>query len=255
MVVVCLGVVGALAERSSVRLSSSVEISISVLPTLFAAVAFGPLAGMVVAAATMLGDLRAPYLKWAVYTASRSLTGAITGLVAMTARGLADQPLASVAVAAIAGALAAQALDVGFACVTVRLRRAGQARDVVAEVGRAQLVSAPFYMTVVGLLVYAFEELSPWTLLLFLIPALAAQRLFVLNQEQRRLSRAILLVLTSDLRVRISRSRALLSPLSTLEIGTPPAILRPSPSMRGISRHVWDFRLPIRSWLTSLVYT
>ncbi len=61
------------------RLSSNLEESISLLPTLFAAVQFGPLEAMIVAAGSMLWDLRPahdqeePYKKWAVYTSSRSL--------------------------------------------------------------------------------------------------------------------------------------------------------------------------------------
>ena len=87
-VVVLLAAVAAVAERATVRLSSNLEESISLLPTLFAAVQFGPLEAMIVAAGSMLWDLRpaqdheAPYKKWAVYTSSRSLIAAVTGLVA-----------------------------------------------------------------------------------------------------------------------------------------------------------------------------
>ena len=42
-VVALLAAVAALAERATVRLSSNLEESISLLPTLFAAVQFGPL--------------------------------------------------------------------------------------------------------------------------------------------------------------------------------------------------------------------
>ncbi len=44
-----LAAIAALAERGSVRLASSTEVSISVLPTVFAAAVFGPLAAMIVA--------------------------------------------------------------------------------------------------------------------------------------------------------------------------------------------------------------
>jgi putative nucleotidyltransferase with HDIG domain len=43
-------------------------------------------------------------------------------------------------------------------------------------------------MPVVALLAYSYEHVSPWTLLLFSVPALAAHRSFVLYQEQRRLT-------------------------------------------------------------------
>ena len=39
-----------------------------------------------------------------------------------------------------------------------------------------------------GLLAFAYQEISPWTLPLFLAPAFAAQRLFILYQGQRQLA-------------------------------------------------------------------
>jgi len=54
----------------------------------------------------------------------------------------------------------------------------------------AQLVLAtvPLYTPLIAVLAYAYRELSPWTLLLFFIPALAAQRLLTLYEEQRELA-------------------------------------------------------------------
>ena len=96
--VLALAVAAALAERISVRfavakrgLTSTEEQSIHLLPTLFAAVLFGPLAAAVVGAASMLGDpellakrdpARAPRLKWATYTSTRFIGGAAMGLAA-----------------------------------------------------------------------------------------------------------------------------------------------------------------------------
>src|SRR5207253_10468016 len=48
--------------------------------------------------------------------------------------------------------------------------------------------TTPLYAPLIGVLVYAYEVLSPWSALLFFVPALAAQRLFILYQEQRRLA-------------------------------------------------------------------
>jgi len=67
--VAAVSVVGAGFERSSVRLSRTTEASIALLPVVFAAVLFGPVAAMFVAAASMVTDFSTPYLKWAVYTA------------------------------------------------------------------------------------------------------------------------------------------------------------------------------------------
>ena len=49
------------------------------------------------------------------------------------------------------------------------------------------LVAVALYAPIVALLAVAYEEVSPWTLALFFLPALAAQRLF-LYREQRRLT-------------------------------------------------------------------
>ena len=48
--------------------------------------------------------------------------------------------------------------------------------------------SVPFYGPVVAVLVLAYRDISPWTLPLFFAPALAAQRWFLMYQEQRRLA-------------------------------------------------------------------
>src|SRR5688572_19721808 len=84
LAVLLLAAFAAVAERATVRLTSNLEESISLLPTLFAAVVFGPLAAMIVAAGSMIGDLKPdsnahePYKKWAVYTSSRALIAAAT---------------------------------------------------------------------------------------------------------------------------------------------------------------------------------
>ena len=84
-VLVALCAAAAIAERASVRLSETLELSISPVPTLFAAVLFGPLAGGVVGAASELGDEeifqrgvgRSTHLKWLTYTSTRFLAGAV----------------------------------------------------------------------------------------------------------------------------------------------------------------------------------
>ena len=47
------------AERQSVRVTSHTESSVSVVPILFTAVLFGPLAGMVVGGCALMADSRA----------------------------------------------------------------------------------------------------------------------------------------------------------------------------------------------------
>jgi putative nucleotidyltransferase with HDIG domain len=190
---IALGLAGvaAIAERSRVRLSSTSEESISLLPTLFAAVVFGPLAAMLVSALSMAGAFRAPYLKWATYTCSRSLTGAATALAAGSAASLFDNRIASIAAATTAGALVSQVLDAVFAVTTLKLRGTGDSRELLRTHSPLVLLAVPIYAPLVGALAFAYRDISPWTLVLFFAPTLAAQRLFALYQEQRRLTEGL----------------------------------------------------------------
>jgi putative nucleotidyltransferase with HDIG domain len=185
-----LAVVAGLAERSRVRLSDQIEISICLLPTLLAGVLYGPLASMVVWGASMIGgfslDTAHPYLRVSIYSCSRSIAGGFTGLIAFQiAHGSIEDTFVAAAVAAGAGAVVAQILDVLFASCTLRLR-GGAAFDVLRTLAPLVLAAVPLYAPIVGLLAYAYAEISGWTLVLFFVPALAAQRLFGMYQDQRR---------------------------------------------------------------------
>jgi HD-GYP domain-containing protein (c-di-GMP phosphodiesterase class II) len=190
--IACMAAVGAVAERGSVRLTATTEVSISLVPTLFAAVLFGPVAAMIVGGASMLADIRGatdrPYLKWVTYTSSRAITGALTGIAAFEARELGGSVQGGLVVAAAVGALVAEPLDISFAAVTRVLRKNGSIHEALRALLPLALLAIPLYAPVVALLAVAYQEVSPWTLPLFMVPALAAQRLFALYQEQRRLT-------------------------------------------------------------------
>lgn len=192
-VVLLLAMVAAIAERGGVQMSSTMDLeeSISLLPTLFAAVLLGPLAGLVVAGASMLGDFRQPYLRSVVYTASRAIIGGVTGLIAVGITDAASSQLGGIVVATLVGAVAAQLLDIGFACLTVWLRGTTGPWDTARTIAPVALSAVPLYAPVVVFLTIAYQELSPWTLVLFFVPALAAQRLFALLQAQRQLTEGL----------------------------------------------------------------
>lgn len=192
-VVLLLAVVAAIAERGGVQMSSTMDLeeTISLLPILFAAVLLGPLAGLIVAAASMLGDIRQPYLRSVVYTASRAIIGGVTGLIAIGVSDVASSQLGAVVVATLVGAVAAQLLDIGFACLTVWLRGTSGPWETARTIAPVALSAVPLYAPVVVFLTIAYNELSPWTLVLFFVPALAAQRLFALLQAQRQLTEGL----------------------------------------------------------------
>ncbi len=196
LVVLALGAVAAVAERSSVQVTRTTEQSISVIPTLIAAVLFGPLAAGLVGAASMLGDPalyaprdpeRAPRLKWATYTSTRFIGGVVTGLAAQGVLDVVPSTFGGLIAATLIGALVSEILEFLFA-VTTSLVRGGSTRETADTVTPMILAAAPVYAPIVAILVFMYVEVSPWTLALFLVPAMAAQRLYGLYQEQRRLA-------------------------------------------------------------------
>jgi len=198
-VVLGLAAVAAYSERVRIRLDSTTEESISLVPILFAALLFGPLAGMIVAGASLLPDLvrppadvAAPRLRWLTYTSSRVLTASIAGLVAAAVTSLFQTELLAIAAGATAAAVIAQFMDASFAAVTARLRGVATVLEILRSLAPLSAASIPLYTPIVAFLVYAYRELSPLTLALFFVPALAAQRLFVLYNDQRRLATELL---------------------------------------------------------------
>ena len=201
--VLALAVAAAIAERISVRfavaqrgLTRTEEQSISLLPTLFAAVLFGPLAGGAVGAASMLGDPeliaprdpdRAPRLKWATYTSTRFIGGVAMGFAAQATLAAVPSEFGKLVAASLVGAITGEALDVLFAALTARVR-GRPIREVMSTFVPVVLSSAPVYAPIVALLAFMYVRVSPWTLALFLVPAMAAQRLYGLYQEQRQLA-------------------------------------------------------------------
>ena len=195
-VVLALALAAAVGERTNVRLTRTLELSISVLPTLFAAVLFGPLAAGVVGAASNLGDPeltagrnpdRAPALKWAAYSSTRFMAGAATGVAAQWVIELVPSEVGGLIAATLVGALVSEMLEFGFGVMTVVVRG-----ESPGEMARAYaptlLIAPPVYAPIVAVLAVIYVEVSPWTLVLFLVPAAAAQRLYGLYEGQRRLA-------------------------------------------------------------------
>lgn len=194
--VLALAIVNAVAERSGVWVTRTTQLSIALLPTLFAAVLFGPLAGAVVNAASMVGDPellaprdpeRAPRLKWAAYTSTRFLTGAVAGFVAEQVLHATNTRFGGLLAATLIAALVAEGLDILSAAGTSRIRGRSML-GVIQTLGPIFLTSVPAYAPIVAVLALAYQDISAWTTPLFFIPALAAQRLFGMYQNQRSLS-------------------------------------------------------------------
>lgn len=197
-----LAATAALAERGRIRIAGMTEASISVLPTVFAAAVLGPLAALAVAAASFIGDFPllvpranrastyergAPYLKWGIYTCIRAVYGAAAGFAALAVAAPIDGKVPRLIAATVIAAIVAEPLDVAFAALTLRLR-GGHVGPFLRTFSPIIVAAVSFYTPIVALLAVAYSQVSPWTLALFFVPALAAQRLFALYQEQRRLA-------------------------------------------------------------------
>ena len=89
--------------------------------------------------------------------------------------------------ATLIATLVRELLDLGFAILTAAVR-GRSASDTARMVAPLLLLAPPAYAPVVALLAFMYVEVSPWTLALFLAPALAAQRLYGLYQGERQLA-------------------------------------------------------------------
>ncbi|HEU4489198.1 MAG TPA: ECF transporter S component [Actinomycetota bacterium] len=113
--------VALLAERESVKISANTEMSISVFPILFAAVLYGPLDAMLIGAFALALECRRPFVRWVIWTFSRSLVAGIAGLAAYSL--LTEDPsFGNLLLAAAAAAAAEVAADIALNSLTVAIR-------------------------------------------------------------------------------------------------------------------------------------
>jgi putative nucleotidyltransferase with HDIG domain len=193
---ILFGVVAFVVERESIPTSAKTEVSVAFLPLVFVAVVFGPLAAGLVGAAAMLTEFPTvarlsastdqvdrPYLRWSVWTSSRviaSMAGGCAAAVFLTG----DGP-ASIAAATAAATVAVLATDGSLTCLTLHLRGSERVRDALVGIAKVTAAGVPIYGAAVACLAYAYIAVAPWTAALFLIPALAAHRLFAVTRKQQ----------------------------------------------------------------------
>ncbi|MGZ4314999.1 MAG: HD-GYP domain-containing protein [Gaiellaceae bacterium] len=182
-----LGAVAAVADRQSVAVTDRTWMSVSFVPLVFSAVAFGPLGGFAVGAGSNVWDLRESRLKWCVYTPIRGLTAGTAGLAAAT---LAPRPttFGACLLSSLLASVAFLAADAVLLGMTVWLRR-GHVREVLRTTTSVSLLIMPLYVPILALFVYGYHLYSLRLVLVFFIPALAAQRLLHLYQQEKVVTR------------------------------------------------------------------
>ncbi len=209
--VAALAASAVIAERQSVRLSPRAEISVSALPIVLAAVIYGPLAAICVSIASLLPSFQPPYARWLTWTSTRSLAAGAAGLVALTLDGSSRHVFGHVLAAVAVATIVEQLGDLLLGSIAATLRRMS-VREI-ARVASTMLLAMPLYVPVAALLVYAYRQISPWSVVLFLFPAFVAQKLFLLYTEQRTTAEELASALTRQERANLQFASTLVAAL------------------------------------------
>jgi putative nucleotidyltransferase with HDIG domain len=195
--VIVLAALALVAEHQSIRLTPNVEVSVASLLCVFAAVVLGPLSGAVVGGAALLVDLprrdaARPVLRWATWTSIRVIATASAGLAAAAVTHVATDSNFGALFGAVGAAFAVDtAIDFALGSIAPIIRGTSTFFRAVRSIGPPLLASVPLHAPVVAVLAYAYETISPWSVTLFALPAIAAQRLLMLHREQRESMEAL----------------------------------------------------------------
>jgi putative nucleotidyltransferase with HDIG domain len=196
---VALAVLAALAigaEHESIKLTPHAEVSVASLVCVFAAVVFGPLAGATIGAAGVLADLprrdaAQPILRWTTWTSIRFIATAGAGLAAGVVTSAAANDFWGLFGAVAAAFVVETTIDLGLGAVAPAIRGSNTIGGAIRVLGPALLASVPLHAPVVAVLAYSYLTISPWSVALFAIPAVAAQRLLLLYRQQRESAEAL----------------------------------------------------------------
>jgi putative nucleotidyltransferase with HDIG domain len=83
----------------------------------------------------------------------------------------------------------------------------------IARLSTTIFLAQPLYVPIAALLVYTYREVSPWSVALFLFPAFAAQKFFLLYQEQRATAQELAAAMEQQEKANMSFASALVATL------------------------------------------
>jgi putative nucleotidyltransferase with HDIG domain len=182
-------------ERATVPYRGG-EVSAGSLVFVFAAVALGPLPAVVVAASGVLVDLprrdtAQPILRWLTWTSLRVFEGAAAAFAALAVSTSASDGLLATFAAVLAAFTAETATGLILGAVAPVLRGVNTFRSSALTFAPPLIGSVPLYAPMIAVLVYSYDTVSPWSVALFMVPAIAAQRLHLLYRDQRDTAQAL----------------------------------------------------------------
>ncbi|HUZ82568.1 MAG TPA: HD domain-containing phosphohydrolase [Gaiellaceae bacterium] len=216
---IVLAILAVGAEHESIPITPGIEVSVASILCVFAAVVFGPLPAIIVGVAGLLADLprrdvAQPVLRWVNWTSVRILAAGGAGLTAVAVLSGGEGHGFWAVFAAVAAAFVVDTVvDLALAPVASALRGAIPWRSTVTSVGPAFMASVPLQALMVAILAYAYVNVSPWSVALFALPAVAAQRLLLLYRQQRETSEALVSANSRLARANLSFATALVATL------------------------------------------
>ncbi len=191
-VVALLGVVGYVAESRTIRISTRVELSGSLIPLVMAAVLFGPAAGAMVGLASMLSDRRGPLERFVIYSCGRALAGACAGLGAAAVAAVAGGGgVGYLFAAAVAAAIPAAAVEFLVTAITLWLRHRTSPAELWRLARMHDLVCIALCAPVACLFAHAYLASGIWVLAFFVIPVAASHLAFGMHAPKEQLIAAL----------------------------------------------------------------
>ena len=177
-----------IAESRPMRISPALELTVSFIPMVLAAVLFGPGAGALVGLSAMLGTREGPRLKWVVYASDRTLAGAAGGAVAFAIeRSLGASTLLDVLVATVGASVAMAAVDQTISITVGMLRQRIGLREAWRLLRGTMTLTLTLYTPLTALYAYAYMQAGMIVLAFFAIPLLAAHLSHSLFARQAQL--------------------------------------------------------------------
>jgi len=203
--------VALLCERLDVRVSPHLEVSVSFLPLIFAAVVFGPISAVVVVFVGLLGEIGRPWERWVIWTGSRCLVVGVAGFAAELSGSAGT--LGRLFVATLVASVVAVVGESMTTSITLSIRETWAPRKYMYEVLQVSCPGMLVYVPIIAALAYAYVNVSPWSAVIFIGPAFAAQRYFILYREQARATNELESAVAKLSRVNLSFATALVTAL------------------------------------------
>jgi putative nucleotidyltransferase with HDIG domain len=185
--VIALALVAGMAERRQLVLSPQLQVSVSFLPLILAAVLFGPGAAVVVGAAAIVAAPEFPWERFAIHLSGRALVGVCGGSAAAAVLSGHTPTLALLVLASAVAGVAGNSVEFMVTATTLTIRRRVGPADLWRMVRSSLAVSIALYAPLTALFAYAYHGSGAWMLVFFVIPMVAAHLGLGLHARQAQL--------------------------------------------------------------------